>query len=121
MKKQADKYYTPKEYLAVEEAAEYKSEYYQGNIFAMSGGSVNHNRIVGNLHAGLLPKLAGGHCEAFMSDMRVWIEAKGVFTYPDITIVCGDLQFYESRKILTNQVPGREEKFDFGFCGLGSV
>jgi len=97
MEKQSYKIHTPEEYLVLEEAAEYKSEYYQGEIFAMSGGSVNHNRIVGNLHAGLLPKLSGSPCEAFMSDIRVWAEAKGVFTYPDIIIVCGDLQFYETR------------------------
>lgn len=97
MEKQSYKIYTPEEYLVLEEAAEYKSEYYQGEIFAMSGGSVNHNRIVMSLSSKLETSLGGSKCEAFMSDIRVWVEAKGVFTYPDITIVCGDLQFYKKR------------------------
>jgi Uma2 family endonuclease len=105
MEKQAYKRYTPEEYLVFEEAAEYKSEYYQGDIFAMSGGSVNHNRIVMSLSSKLEASLGGSKCEAFMSDMRVWIEAKAVFTFPDITIVCGDLQFYENRNdTITNPV-----------------
>lgn len=91
------KYYSPEEYLALEETAEYKSEYYRGEIFAMSGGSVNHNLIIGNVHASLYPKMRDSKCFAFMNDVRLWIDEKDLFTYPDIMIVCGKIEFYPGR------------------------
>ena len=56
------KFYTVEEYLALEETADYRSEYYQGEIFAMAGGSANHNRIAGNFHTALNIALEGGPC-----------------------------------------------------------
>ncbi|RMD86186.1 MAG: Uma2 family endonuclease, partial [Calditrichaeota bacterium] len=97
MQKTAKKYYTPEEYLALEEAAEYKSEYYKGEIFAMSGASINHNRIVMNLSTELNTALRDTKCEVFMSDMRLWVEAVQLFTYPDIVILCEQPQFYDDR------------------------
>ena len=97
MQKRAVKHYSPEEYLALEEKAEFKSEYYQGEIFAMAGASANHNRIVGNLHANLHASLAPKDCEVFMSDLRVRVETHDLFTYPDVAIVCGGLEFYKNR------------------------
>jgi Uma2 family endonuclease len=103
MQQPARKYYTPAEYLAREDAAEYKSEYYRGEIFAMAGGSINHNRIVGNLHGKLNRAILNKNCEAFMNEMKVWIEAEQLFTYPDILVICGKPQFYQDRDdIITN-------------------
>lgn len=103
MQQPAKKHYTPAEYLAREDAAEYKSEYYQGEIFAMAGGSINHNRIVGDLYGKLNRTLLNKNCEAFMNEMKVWIETEQLFTYPDILVVCGKPQFYQDRDdIVTN-------------------
>ena len=98
MQKQAKKFFTPEEYLAMEETGEFKSEYYQGEIFAMAGASANHNRIVMNLVTKLTPALDGSSCEAFMSDLRTRIEKQDAFSYPDITIVCGNMQNYQNRE-----------------------
>lgn len=99
------KYYTPEEYLALEEDAEYKSEYYQGEIFAMSGGSPNHNRIAGNLYIALREALEGKSCEAFFSDMRLQVKKNGLYTYPDVMVVCGGLEFVKGRTdTITNPV-----------------
>jgi len=97
MQQVAKKYYSPKQYLALEEAADHKSEYYQGEIFAMAGGSINHNRIAGNLFEGLRHEFRGRDCEVFMSTMRIWVERAQLFTYPDLVVVCGEARFYEDR------------------------
>ncbi|MFN8454509.1 MAG: Uma2 family endonuclease [Anaerolineae bacterium] len=97
------KYYSPEEYLALEELAEYRSEYYRGEIFAMSGGSVNHNRIAKNVVVALDAALTGKPCETFITDMRLLVKKNGLYTYPDVMIVCGRLQFAKGRTdTLTN-------------------
>jgi Uma2 family endonuclease len=103
MFQEEQKYFSPEEYLALEEAAEFKSEYYQGEIFAMVGASVNHNRIVRNLLVALAEYLAAKPCEAFASDMRLLVKENGLYTYPDVMVVCGKLEFAEGRTdTLTN-------------------
>jgi len=97
MQEYAKKYLTPEEYLAMEEMAEYKSEYYRGEIFAMAGISINHNRIVRNLSRKLDQALINNQCEAFTSDIKVWIQEKDLFTYPDVIVVCGKPEFYPDR------------------------
>ncbi|MCO5239898.1 MAG: Uma2 family endonuclease [Chitinophagaceae bacterium] len=82
--------FTIEEYLAMEEAATEKHEYYKGEIFAMSGPKMPHNIIFRNLFVGLANKLNGKRCQPFGSDMRVHIEANTLFTYPDISIICGE-------------------------------
>jgi len=84
---------TPEEYLEIERQAETKSEYYAGEMFALSGASRYHNRIVRNLIATLHNRLRGGPCEVFPSDMRVKVEASGLYTYPDVSVVCGEAEF----------------------------
>lgn len=103
MQQAAHKHLTPEEYLAREDAAEYKSEYYQGEIFAMAGGSDAHNTIALNLVEGLRASLRSKNCKLFMSDMKVWIKPAEAFAYPDLVVVCGAPNYYEGRKdIVTN-------------------
>lgn len=84
---------TPAEYLAFERAAETKHEYYDGEIFAFAGASREHNLVSGNLFAELHLRLRGKPCETYSSDMRVKVEASGLYTYPDIVAVCGEPRF----------------------------
>lgn len=81
--------YTIEEYLEMENAATEKHGYYQGEIFAMSGAKAPHNDISTNLLGGLWSKLKGNPCKPSGSDQRVHIEKNSLFTYPDISIVCG--------------------------------
>ena len=95
MSRQAKASVTPEEYLALERQAEYKSEYYDGEIFAMTGASLRHNRITLNIGAELTVRLRGGDCQAFTSDMRVHVPATGLYTYPDVVAVCGEPQLQD--------------------------
>ncbi len=126
MQKPAKQCFTREEYLALEETAEYKSEYYRGEIFAMAGASLDHNRIAGNLYTFLNEQLGKKNCEAFISDMRLQVESKDLFTYPDVMIICGKPQFYDNRNdTITNPIVifevlsestknyDRGEKFEF--------
>lgn len=87
---------TPEEYLALERKAETRSEYMDGDMVAMSGASREHNIIVTNIVAGLHAQLKGRPCEAYSSDMRVKVSATGLYTYPDVVVVCGDPQFEDA-------------------------
>lgn len=82
---------TPEEYLRRERAAEFRSEYFRGEMFAMAGASANHNLIVGNCVQTLGLQLKKKPCRVFPSDLRLRIEATGLYTYPDLSVVCGDL------------------------------
>ncbi|MDQ1592365.1 MAG: hypothetical protein QOG71_2992 [Pyrinomonadaceae bacterium] len=84
---------TSEEYLALERAAEYKSEYLDGEIFAMVGASRKHNLIAGNVFASFKQLLRDRPCETYISDMRVKIPAANLYTYPDVAVVCGESQF----------------------------
>jgi Uma2 family endonuclease len=95
---QPNPYFTPEEYLALEREADYKSEYLDGQIYAMAGGSPEHNAIGANLLGALVPQLRGGPCRSFTSDQRVKLEETGLYTYPDITIVCGERHFDDARR-----------------------
>lgn len=85
--------FTEAEYLERERKAETKSEFIDGEIVAMSGGSRRHATICGNVHAKLHQKLEGGPCQVFNSDMRVRIAPTGAYVYPDVSGVCADAQF----------------------------
>lgn len=79
------------EYLEMENASLEKHEYYKGEVFAMSGAKVPHNEICTNLLVALALKLKGKKCKPFGSDMRIHIPSNTLFTYPDISIVCGEI------------------------------
>ena len=86
-------HYTPAEYLALERTAPYKSEYYYGEIFAMSGASREHNIITLNVATLFNNQLEARDCEVYASEMRVRIPATNVYAYPDVVVVCGEPQF----------------------------
>ena len=86
-------YLTPQEYLAIERASETKNEYFNGEVFAMVGASRKHNLIAGNIFGELRQQLKGKPCEAYTNDMRVRIPTTGLYTYPDVVVVCGEPQF----------------------------
>jgi Uma2 family endonuclease len=90
--------YTPEEYLALERKAEYKSEYFAGEIFAMAGASERHNLIAGNVFAILHAQFRGRPCRVYMSDMRVKVSPTGLYTYPDVVALCGEPQFDDEQK-----------------------
>lgn len=98
-------YYTAKEYLELETTANFKSEYYNGQIFPMAGGTPNHNRIAGNFYAALNFAFKRQPYDVFMSDMRLWIPRKRLHTYPDVMVVAGQLELVEGRRdTITNPV-----------------
>ncbi len=89
------KSYTAAEYLALERAAEFKSEYFGGEIFAMAGVTREHSLIVSNLLRVVGGQLLQGPCEVHGTDLRVKVSPTGLYTYPDVIIACGELQFEE--------------------------
>jgi Uma2 family endonuclease len=97
------KLYTPEEYLALERVAEYKSQYFAGEIFAMAGGGPQHNMILLNVGAELRAKLKGRNCTVFSSEQRLKIPAIGLYTYPDVSVVCGEAQF-DDEDLLLNPI-----------------
>jgi Uma2 family endonuclease len=80
---------TASEYLEIEGRAKFKSEFFNGEVFAMAGASREHNRVKENLVIELGSRLKGGPCQTFSSDQRVLVEATGLYTYPDIVVLCG--------------------------------
>lgn len=88
-------YLTPSEYLDLERKAEHKSEYWRGEIFAMSGASRAHSALTMDLALILGSQLRGKPCQIFSSDLRVYVPAVGLYTYPDLSAVCGEPEFQE--------------------------
>jgi Uma2 family endonuclease len=85
-----NQHYTIEEYLQMERASNVKHEYYQGEIFAMSGASHRHNIIFSNVFPEIGIQLKNTSCRPYGSDMRMHIPENTLFTYPDISIYCGD-------------------------------
>ena len=98
MSTQPKTFLTPEEYLEIERKAEHKSEYYQGEMFAMAGGSRRHNLIVVNISAELRQRLKARPCEVYPSDMRQRVSPVGLYTYPDTSVVCGEPKFADDQK-----------------------
>lgn len=100
------RYYTPEEYLEIEEAAEYKSEYIDGHIIPMAHESVNHNMIGGNFAAALNFAFKKLDYQVFIFQLCLWIPQKRIYTYPDVMIVAGEVECYKNRTdvILNPQV-----------------
>jgi Uma2 family endonuclease len=100
-----DYYLSPEEYLAAERRAEFKSEYVEGVVYAMSGASVPHNLIVANLIITLGSQLRGGPCRVFPSDLKVHVPFGRNYFYPDVSIVCGEIEFFdEQRDVIQNPI-----------------
>ncbi len=91
------KKYTSQEFLDREETAEQRSEYIDGHIYGMAGGTASHIQISFNLTKLLTEKLRG-KCRAYQSEMKVRVERENAFYYPDVTLVCGEQKFYRGRQ-----------------------
>jgi len=85
--------YTPREYLVLERKADYRSEYVNGQIIAMAGASRAHNLITSNFCREVSQQLRGRPCETYINDMRIKVSHTGLYTYPDIVVVCGNICF----------------------------
>jgi Uma2 family endonuclease len=91
------------EYLEIERRAECKSEFLAGEMFAMSGGTSRHSLIAANLIFALKLQLKGCPCVVYTSDMRVKVQASGLYTYPDLSVACGPREFAgEHEDVLLN-------------------
>ena len=89
--------YTPAEYLHLERAATYRSEYFRGEIFAMAGGSPQHSRIKTNVISQLNSRLKGQPCTTYDSDLRIKCPT-GLYTYPDASVICAELEFDDDQR-----------------------
>ena len=92
-----EKFYSPDEYRELEETAEFRNEYRDGEIVQMSGGSINHSRIIRNLSRVLGNLLEGQPYELFHNDLRLWIPRYRRGTYPDVMVIEGEPVFNEGR------------------------
>jgi len=81
---------TPEQYLAAERAAEFKHEYYSGQMYARSGGFCQHGQIIGNLTGALLTALATRSCSVVPNELRLRVSLDGLYTYPDVLVIYGD-------------------------------
>jgi Uma2 family endonuclease len=98
MSTEAKTFLTPEQYLEIERKAEYKSEYFEGEMFAMAGAREAHNLIVGNLIGQIHAQLRSGPCRVYPSDMRVRVSATGLYTYPDIVVACEAPRFLDGER-----------------------
>ena len=94
MSSQTQRYYSPEEYLAQEEAVEYKNEYRNGEIVPVTGGTTNHNKIAGNFYAHFKFAKRGQNYETYIGDVRLWIPRYRQFTYPDVMVIKGEPVYY---------------------------
>jgi Uma2 family endonuclease len=90
--------YSPEEYLAIEVESAERHEYRDGEIILMTGAMPNHNRIARNLCTAMTVGLRGQPLEVFVSDQRLWIPKKRLYTYPDVLVIAGDLELQTGRK-----------------------
>lgn len=98
-------YWTAEQYLTRERRAEFKSEFFRGETFAMAGASAKHNLIVLNCGAVLREQLKERPCVVYPSDLKLEVRATGLITYPDLTVVCGKPEFgYDRGDVLHNPI-----------------
>jgi len=91
-----DRYVSLEDYLELEEVSGIKHVYYQGAAFALAGASVNNDLIVGAVFGNLFIQLDGKSCRPHTSDLRLKVEAVGLLTYPDVSVICGEAQLADS-------------------------
>jgi Uma2 family endonuclease len=97
-------HYTPEEYLELEDKADFKSEYRDGEIILMTGATTNHNKIAGNFYAFLRFALRGKKYDIYMADVRLWIPRYRQYTYPDVMVIQGK-PVYEGKSTTTVMNP----------------
>lgn len=109
------------EYLAIEASSDTRHELIGGTIHAMGGASLAHNRLAGSFFASLRRQLANGPCEVFMSDLRIRVDATGLFAYPDVLVLCGKPELWDdpldtvtNPKVIIEVLSPTTEAFDRG-------
>jgi len=112
---------TAEQYLVQERQATFKSEFFRGEVFAMVGGSPNHSLIAANFAGEARELLKGKPCKVCNSELRVKVNASGLYTYPDASILCGELQFDDQQEdtvtnptVLIEVLSESTEKYDRG-------
>jgi Uma2 family endonuclease len=122
MSAQAQPRLTPEQYLEAERAAEFRSEYYAGHIYAMSGGSYQHAQVIGGLVRELGNALKERPCSVVPNDLRLRLSRDGLYTYPDVVVICGDPQFADDQKdtllnptLIVEVLSPSTEAYDRGF------
>jgi len=122
MSAQAQQRVTPEQYLAAERAAEFRHEYYDGQMYAVSGGSYRHFQIIGNITAELHARLKQRPCAVGSSDLRLRVSPDGLYTYPDVVVICGDPQFADDQHdtllnpaLIVEVLSPSTEAYDRGF------
>ncbi|AFZ01867.1 Uma2 family endonuclease [Calothrix sp. PCC 6303] len=91
--------YTTEEYLQLEEKAEFRNEYINGEIRPMTGGTTNHNKIAGNFYKKFPDNINGQDYDTYINDVKLWISQFQIYTYPDIIIIQGEPVYQGSKKI----------------------
>jgi len=113
---------TPEQYLELERASEFRSEYYAGHMYAMSGGTHRHALLIGNVTRHVGNALSGRSCLVTPSDLRVQTSSHGLYTYPDIVVVCGQPKYADDQKdtllnpiLIAEVLSPSTEAYDRGF------
>ena len=113
---------TPEQYLEIERAAEFRSEFYNGRTYAMAGASPTHVLLVGNLTGELRSLLRNGPGLIYPNDLRVRVSPSGLYTYPDVVVVCGESVYADKRKdtlinpaLIIEVLSPTTEAYDRGF------
>jgi len=121
MSSQPKSFLTPEEYLEQERRAEYKSEYFRGEVFAMAGASERHGVIVANLMRDLGVQLKERPCKVYAGDLRLQVTPTGLYTYPDVMVICGPVQFADKQRdtvlnpvVLIEVLSGSTQDYDRG-------
>lgn len=108
-------YFSEAEYLELEQNSEFKNEYYDGEIFAMSGGSQNHHLITGNTFGEIRQHLKGTPCKVFQSEMKIRVDDGNKFFYPDVVVTCekeDDAYFLNFPRLIIEVLSKSTRKFD---------
>jgi Uma2 family endonuclease len=122
MSAQAQPRLSPEQYLEIERAATTRSEYFNGRMYAMSGGTFKHSRIGPNLSAELSYALKKSRCVVVSNDLRIRVSPGGLYTYPDIAVVCGEPEFADDQNdtlvnpaLIIEVLSPSTEAYDRGF------
>lgn len=95
---------TAAEYLDIERRSEIRHEFLNGEMFAMAGGTFRHNKIVNNLASTMRGQIRG-RCDYATTDVRLYIPSTGLYTYPDLMVICGGIDFADQLKdMVTNPI-----------------
>lgn len=113
---------TPEQYLEIERAAEFKSEYFAGRMYAMAGGTIPHAHVIANVIVALAQAVRDRPCIVVSSDARLGVSVEGLYTYPDLMVICGDPKFVDNRRdtvmnpsVIVEVLSKSTEGYDRGF------